>query len=331
MKVRDVLLKGAHKVDYLLTNQSLLPAPPANYELSREVSNQWMFELLTGDSPCMISRIGSGECGIVANYLQVHSKDPLWKKCYRYITDETGLPWWDNLYLNSMRNNMGIFPESINVLEQFSERYLDDLPQIDLIGSMGYKEKWLPIRDDCKRVHIESLYPFFVNNPWTKALKGKTVLVVHPFVFSIKQQYKNRKLIFDNPDIWPDYELKVFRAVQSNAGAKVPFKNWFDALKYMEDGISHIDFDYAIIGCGAYGLSLAASIKRMGKKSIHLGGGSQLLFGIKGRRWEEDYRYWYLPKDYSTDYRVLFNKYWIRPNSDETPIGASNVEGACYW
>ena len=48
-----------------------------------------------------------------------------------------------------------------------------------------------------------------------------------------------------------------------------------------------IDFDVAIIGCGAYGFPLAAKLKQAGKQAIHLAGATQLLFGIKGKRWEE--------------------------------------------
>lgn len=51
----------------------------------------------------------------------------------------------------------------------------------------------------------------------------------------------------------------------------------------MENEISGIDFDICILGCGAYGLSLAATIKRMGKKAVHMGGGSQLLLVLKGK------------------------------------------------
>lgn len=43
-----------------------------------------------------------------------------------------------------------------------------------------------------------------------------------------------------------------------------------------------INFDTAIIGCGAYGMPLAAQIKNAGRQAIHLGGAVQLLFGIKG-------------------------------------------------
>ena len=81
-----------------------------------------------------------------------------------------------------------------------------------------------------------------------------------------------------------------------------------------------IDYDVAIIGCGAYGFSLAAHTKRMGKKAIHLGGATQILFGIKGKRWDE------LPA-----VNKFYNKYWVRPLPEETPARKERVEGGCYW
>lgn len=51
----------------------------------------------------------------------------------------------------------------------------------------------------------------------------------------------------------------------------------------MQDEISKEDYDICLIGCGAYGFSLAAYVKRCGKQAIHMGGALQLLFGIKGK------------------------------------------------
>lgn len=326
MKLKDVVLKGLRKTYRKLSGKVFYPE---NYILDRQIANDLIFNLLSSDRPCMISRFGSGEIGVVMNYLSIHEKKRM-KSYFRYIFDDYGLPWWDELFFKSMRNNMGVFPENVGILEKFAQLYLNDTSEIDLLGSMNYTEKYMPLKKGIQKVHIESLYPFFVEHPWTRALKGKKVLVVHPFIFSIQKQYEQRYNIFDNKEIWPNYNLITYRAIQSNAGAEVPYKDWFEALKKMEEDIDQIDFDIAILGCGAYGLPLAAHIKRRGKKAIHLGGGSQLLFGIKGRRWEDEYYYQYIPKEF-TDYRKLFNEYWTRPNEQETPKMASNVEGACYW
>ena len=45
------------------------------------------------------------------------------------------------------------------------------------------------------------------------------------------------------------------------------------------------DADIVILGCGAYGFPLAAMLKNAGKQVIHLGRATQILFGIKGNRW----------------------------------------------
>lgn len=90
--------------------------------------------------------------------------------------------------------------------------------------------------------------------------------------------------------------------------------------QYMKKEIDKVDYDICLIGCGAYGFPLAAHVKRTGKKAIHLGGGLQLLFGIRGKRW-----------DMRDEYKSLMNEYWIRPSEDETPVVAKKVEGACYW
>ncbi len=65
-----------------------------------------------------------------------------------------------------------------------------------------------------------------------------------------------------------------------------------------------------------------------------MAGGTQLLFGIKGRRWIEDYNgYWhYRPGiDIDLDYKQLFNVNWVFPSESERPQNANNVENACYW
>ena len=90
----------------------------------------------------------------------------------------------------------------------------------------------------------------------------------------------------------------------------------------MKKEIDKIDYDICIVGAGAYGFPLAAHVKRSGKKAIHLAGVTQLLFGIKGSRWE-NFIVW--------PYMNLFNEHWIRPLGIEKPKNANQVEGACYW
>ena len=331
MKVKDVVIRLLKK-GYRITSGKVFPNPVCDTD--RQSSNDKIYDLLSSSDSCMISRFGTTEMNCINNYLCISSNENYFKKIYNYITDYTHTPWWNEDHFETMSIYSGIFPPSKDTSIRFSQRYLSDIPQIDLLGSFQYHERFMPLRSDVIKVQLEMLYPFFVENPWTRILKNKKVLVIHPFEQSILYQYNNRSLLFDDPNILPDFDLITYKAVQSVAGTYVPFNSWFEALKNMEDDISLIDFDFALIGCGAYGLPLAAHIKRMGKKAIHIGGGLQLMFGILGKRWTEQYEeVWHYREreDINTNYKVLFNKDWIFPLDSDTISNSDKVEGSCYW
>jgi len=69
----------------------------------------------------------------------------------------------------------------------------------------------------------------------------------------------------------------------------------------MKNEIDKIAFDIPISGTRVYGLLLVAYIKRKGKVAIHLAGITQMLFGIKGSRWEKYIVY---------PFKNLLNEYW---------------------
>ena len=96
--------------------------------------------------------------------------------------------------------------------------------------------------------------------------------------------------------------------------------SWHEALTKLKQEMSKKDFDVCLIGAGAWSLPLAAHAKSLGKIGIHLGGPLQILFGIKGRRWDEH-------EVIST----FYNKFWVRPSSSENPKNSVSVEGGCYW
>lgn len=208
------------------------------------------------------------------------------------------------------------------MLMRFSRLMRDDAGQLDLLGSWTDGERKLqkacfPTSNICL---IGELNPFFASEPWTRSLRGKKVLLVHPFVDTIRAQYARREKLFANPDILPDFELLTYRSVSSFGGIQTKFENWFDALEKMKSDIAKLDFDVAIIGCGAYGFPLAAFIKReLRRKAVHLGGMTQVLFGIKGKRWER------------TEIARLYNASWVRPLGSETVETAQKIEGGAYW
>lgn len=217
----------------------------------------------------------------------------------------------------------GFFPNDATLLSEFSKEYLNALMEIDYIHILNKKWDFYLVRKYCEKkvTYIENPGLWSANNPWSKHLKNKKVLVVHPFEESIRKQYQIHEKLFSNLDMLPDFELKTIKAVQTIAGSTDDrFQTWFEALEWMKKQMDLCDYDVALIGCGAYGFPLAAHAKRMGKIGIHMGGDLQMLFGIWGSRWNSN-----------KEALQLRNEYWAKPLESETPTECMRVESGCYW
>lgn len=280
--------------------------------------------LLTSDAPCLISRFGGVEMEAALRGQDIASKKSVLTKIWLMCLGKSGPFWWDNSIRANLVWNAGFFPPTDDALNKFHVTFFDDAKEVDLIATYVCGEKMIQANYNAqlRAINPSALVPFFMDDPWTATLRGKTVLVVHPFSDTIKVQYEKRQLLFANKDFMPDFNLKTYRTVSSFAGNKVPYKSWFEALDKMCSDISKIDFDIALIGAGAYGMSIGAFIKRdLKKKAVHIGGATQLLFGIKGKRWDDR------PKFADK----VYNEHWLRPLESDIVLNTGTVENGCYW
>ena len=268
-------------------------------------------EMIDRDQPLLIVRLGSVELSCLRFYLEKRG------------VQKAGYP---KRIRGDMSNNAGFFPVHDRSLDSFAEMCLEQLKGADAVGVWFNQYEDVICNTWCgnaELVEIGCLEPFRFTNSWSGKLAGRKVLVVHPFAESIDRQYaEKRRLLFPSPEVLPDFELKTIKAVQSIAGEAVEFATWFDAYRKMCDEMERIDFDICLIGAGAYGLPLASFAKGLGKQAIQMGGVTQILFGIKGRRWE---------KLYGDTTARLFNEHWVRPMQSETPAHKERVEKGCYW
>lgn len=220
--------------------------------------------------------------------------------------------------------NAGFFPGEEKEIDKFCKMVLEGIPQIDLLGIWHNPEEEYVVRHYMPYTEvmpIESIEPYVYKNPWSSALKNKKVLVIHPFAESIRKQYERREKIFTDLNVLPEFQLKILKAVQTQAEERDSrFEDWFQALEYMKEQMDCTDYDVAVIGCGAYGMPLAIHAKRQGKQAVHMGGATQILFGIKGRRWDDN-----------AVISKLYNEFWIRPNCNETIKKRDMIENGCYW
>lgn len=274
----------------------------------------------------MIARFGSNELEATLRGLAIADRESGAGGSFRDLLLGRCAPyWWDNSIRGSLGWSAGFFPCDDASMSAFSARIVKDCTGIDVLASWQegedrIRKRFFPNAKVCSLGSFSS--PFRANHPWHIALEGKRVLVIHPFEDTIRSQYARRDKIFQVDRQLPAFDLLTYKPVVSLAGnyGKSPFPTWFEALGHMEREISQLQFDVALIGAGAYGMCLAAHIKRLGRIGIHMGGATQLLFGIKGGRW-----------DNTNIAKEFYNEYWVRPSKSEVPDNANTIEGGCYW
>lgn len=321
-KLVEFSMKSVRKVFSLFgNNRSAINELVNSFDFEGQAASDQIRHALQSEKPLMIARIGYTEMKTLLPYY-LNAKYSVLEKIRKYANREISQFWWDTDSRTNLSVLSGFFPTTDEMLKQFSELLLSDLQEVDILGSWITSEFYLKdVLINAIKVPLKDLEPYYHKNPWSDILQGKKVLVIHPFSETIDKQFKNRHQLFQDKRVLPNFELITIKSVQSIAGNKpAEFETWFEALDSMKNQISKIDFDVAIIGAGAYGLSLAAHVKRIGKVGIHLGGATQILFGIKGARWEDH-----------SEISKLFNEHWINPLPEDRPKGFEKIENGCYW
>lgn len=301
-------------------HRKFFPFPQGWFDATGPAANERIRKALEKDDPCLIGKLGTIEQEAIMAYLYKDRFMWPWKRAFRYISGDVRYKGWRPELRHKLSNNAGFFSNTEPHLSRFAELFLEILPQIDIIHSWQHAEILLADRMPNTVRTTGGLAPWISDAPWTKALRGKRILVIHPFEASIQQQYSKRNVLFQNQDLLPEFNLVTLKAVNSAAGEKVPFETWFDALDSMKNLIDQTDFDIALIGAGAYSLPLGAYIKSIGKKAIHLGGNLQIIFGIYGERHLTNPRI-----------KTLINEHWIRPLDSDKIENYKKIENGCYW
>lgn len=236
-------------------------------------------------------------------------------------------------FLAVMKNNAGIKitnPQSImkyatTYLQAFHEcdLYLDWEPWGNVAQSIFDSLLFIHLNFNKARVSALTLDIFhhIHSNPWTTCLKGKRLLIVSPFVESMREKLNDRKKIY-GVDLFTDCEFVFLKPPQTQANCQsdefdVELERFVSKIKEIKD-----DFDIALVSCGGYGNLVCLNIYQMGKSAIYVGGVLQMYFGIYGTRWERE----------RGDIMKLYkNEHWTRPKETERPDGFQNIENSCYW
>jgi len=282
-----------------------------------EQTHQHLQQLIDSGKPFLVGRPGGTE-SVGLHFFLKHRIHSLHKK----------LPAYPDSYKRLVRIGPGVTHRSRSDLDYFHMKYLEATLGTNVIGFGLFAPGALRIvemlqESGVKIAPIEQLEPFVALShsvsPWTRGLAGKRVLVIHPFVESIQRQYANRESIAGVSEVMPGCDLQVLQPPVTFAGEKTD-RPWRFHFEQLVADAQQREFDIAITGAGSYGLPIAHEISKNGKQAIHLGGSLQLLFGIRGKRWEG-----------VSPYNDYMDETWVRPSPSEIPQGSNNVEGGAYW
>jgi hypothetical protein len=278
--------------------------------LDPQEGNDRLAELI--HKPGVAGKIGGTEMKLVRVYWRKRDAGDVCQNFGRYA-------WW--AYVSS-----GIYPNDARTLSRFCREYLPVLGEIDLLsvwfnfGEARARRLFAPKAELCR---ITALEPYFHERPWSAQLAGKRVVVVTPFEKTTLSQYARREKIWrTNPSILPEFgSLRIVRCPQLAGIMEEPeYPDWFAGLDALKARLSAEPFDVAIIGAGAWSLPLAAHAKALGAFGVHMGGATQLLFGIMGGRWRGNKLF-----------EPFVNDAWTAPADEERPKKFRLQENGSYW
>lgn len=278
--------------------------------LCDQAGNDRIAQMLQSGIPAAVAKMGSVELGGLRQYESRKNSSGI-------CTD-----WGRHAKL--LFNNAGVFPETAEAFSSFCREYSQALGELDLLGvwfNFGENSIRRAFAPHAEVTGLRALEPYYHERPWSQHLSGKRVLVISPFVETIAAQLPRRLQIWQKkPDVLPEIELELIKTPLSAGLVPPVHPDWTSALNALRRQMENKSFDVAIVGCGAWSMPLVVHAKQLGKFGIHLGGATQLLFGVRGRRWDEH-----------PQIAPLFNASWIRPNDVERPQTFTKVEEGCYW
>jgi hypothetical protein len=191
--------------------------------------------------------------------------------------------------------------------------------ELDFLRAIGKRGPYLPLR---------ALEPYYVPEAyqWTAALEGRRVAVVSSFAETACAQASRSDAVWNGRAILPKATyLPVVtryspRLAQGTAEWPDTVTSWETAVTNVVNRVMAQNAEIVLIGCGGLGAIIGHELRMRGKICIVMGGAIQVLFGIKGRRWQSH-----------SIISSFWNDAWVWPRLEDTPRGAEEIEGGCYW
>ena len=279
-------------------------------------SQAWIAAALERGNPCAIGKVGT--CELLAE---------------EYLDRWIQLPWPANASwkrpARRLYSNAGVFPVRRDIYLRWASVYRSAVRQLDFVAQWQPEGSFL---DAYEQAFLDRDLPGIARGdfyalepggaPWLQPMAKLRWLVITPFTETMRGQLPKLSLLNIFTGVTPADLARVADTCRFLSCPQLPYmvtprhRDWFHGLEEMQASISQAEFDIAIVGAVAWSLPLVAHAKQMGKMAMHLGGTLNLLFGIKGGRFE---------------HRGLYNEHWIRPLESERPANFKLLENGAYW
>jgi len=233
-----------------------------------------------------------------------------------------------------LHQNAGIFPPSKPVFREFAALFAESLKSLSLLGLWMGKGEPAIYEKTGMTADITSLGPLTghfgeiavgKDRSWFSELKGYRILVISSFADQIASRANeedwNRYWAGRLPWIAPAEVIPAPFPYGFEKKTQDRFENSFRLLEEFkkQHQASLERADIVLAGCGAYAVPLLDWAHKNGKVGVHMGGEIQILFGIKGSRWENR----------EGPLGALCNEHWVKPSY--IPESANLIEDSCYW
>lgn len=279
----------------------------------QQSSQQLIKQLFLKNEPFFIGRIAGVELQTVYNLL------------------------YDNMHaipnnVKELENNAGIKINDHKSLLYYIDRLIDSYKHCTYIAeweetgpvftATGKGQKLIQIRTPLiPKLNARNLEPYYFKDSWMTDMKGKRILIVHPFIKTIEKQIEHLHKIFPDREWFEECTFTFIKPPMTLAGNHEG-KDWQEHYNtFLEILGTQSDFDIALVAAGGYGMLIADFIFTELKKSVmYIGGALQLFFGIIGKRWFDN-----------NEILEMMNDNWIRPDNEDKPANFVKVEKGCYW
>jgi len=228
-------------------------------------------------------------------------------------------------------NNAGIHVTSHTSLLHYADKLLESYSHCTHIAEWeetgpvfaitGKSQRMIQARTPTiPKLPARTLEPYYVQDSWMSAIKGKRVLIVHPFVHTLQQQQTKLAAVFPGRSWFEECTLTFVAPPMTLAGHHEG-RDWQERYNACITELQqHTAHDVALVAAGGYGMLLSSYLYQQGMSVMYVGGALQLFFGVIGKRWFDN-----------KEVMALVTDDWIRPTKEDAVENCVRVEKGCYW